>query len=97
MGKDIRFGVIGAAYLGKASAIALSSVSTIFELPARARLEMIATTDDKGAEAKAAAFGFARSTGDWRKLVADPDVDVVAIGSPTWLHNEMAARGDLRR
>ena len=48
MGKDIRFGVIGAAYMGKASAIALSSVSTIFELPARARLEMIATTDDEG-------------------------------------------------
>ena len=62
MGKDIRFGVIGAAYMGKASSIALSSVSTIFELPERARLEMIATTADKGAEAKAAACGFARST-----------------------------------
>ncbi|MGO9421344.1 Gfo/Idh/MocA family protein [Roseiarcus sp.] len=90
MGKEIRFGVIGAAYMGKAYAIALSSVSTIFELPVRARLEMIATTDAKGAEKKAGAFGFARSTGDWRKLVADPDVDVVGIGSPTWLHKEMA-------
>ncbi len=90
MGKAIRFGVIGAAYMGKAYAIALSSVSTVFELPRRARLEMIATTDEKGAARKAAAFGFARSTGDWRKLVADPDVDVVGIGSPTFLHKEMA-------
>ena len=90
MGKEIRFGVIGAAYMGKAYAIALSSVSTVFELPARAKLEMIATTDEKGAEKKAAAFGFARSTGDWRKLVTDPDVDIVGIGSPTYLHKEMA-------
>ena len=90
MGKEIRFGVIGAAYMGKAYAIALSSVSTIFGLAVRARLEMIATTDEKSAKTKAAAFGFARSTGDWRKLVADPDVDVVGIGSPTYLHKEMA-------
>ncbi len=90
MGKEIRFGVIGAAYMGKAYAIALSSVSTVFELPARAKLEMIATTDEKGAEKKAAAFGFARSTGDWRKLVTDPDVDIIGIGSPTYLHKEMA-------
>ena len=89
MGKEIRFGVIGAAYMGKAYAIALSSVSTVFELPARAKLKMIATTDEKGAEKKAAAFGFARSTGDWRKLVTDPDVDIVGIGS-TYLHKEMA-------
>ena len=32
MGGEIRFGVIGAAYMGKAYAIALNSVSTIFEL-----------------------------------------------------------------
>lgn len=90
MGKEIRFGVIGAGYMGKAYAIALGSVSTTFELPARAKREMIATSDAAGAARKAAAFGFARSTGDWRQLVEDPDVDVVAICSPTYLHKEMA-------
>ena len=90
MTKDIRFGVIGAGYMGKAYAIALSSVSTTFDLAARARLEMIATTDAASAAKKAAALGFARSTDDWRKLVADPAIDVVGICSPTYLHKEMA-------
>ena len=72
MGKEICFGVIGAAYMGKAYAIALSSVSTIFELPVRARLEMIATTNAKGAEKKAGAFGFARSTGDSAEACRGP-------------------------
>ncbi len=35
-------------------------------------------------------MGFARSTGDWRELVADPAVDVVDICSPNYLHREMA-------
>lgn len=90
MKKDMRFGVIGAGYMGKAYAIALSAVSTVFDLPARAKLEMIATTDEATAAAKAAAFGFSRSTGDWRRLVADPEIDVVGICSPTYLHKEMA-------
>ena len=90
MSTDIGFGVIGAGYMGKAYAIALNSVSTTFELPVRAKLEMIATTDAAGAAKSAAAFGFARSTGDWRQLVADPDVNVVAVCSPTYRHKEMA-------
>jgi predicted dehydrogenase len=35
-------------------------------------------------------MGFARSTGDWRELVADPAVDIVDICSPNYLHREMA-------
>lgn len=90
MTEEIGFGVIGAGYMGKAYAIALGSVATTFELPARPRLEMLATTDAATAAKRAAAFGFARSTGDWRALIADPAVDVVCICSPTYLHKEMA-------
>jgi predicted dehydrogenase len=87
---SLGFGVIGAGYMGKAYAIALSSVATVFDLPVRPRLELIATTDPANAARKAAALGFARSTGDWRALVADPAVDVVGICSPTYMHKEMA-------
>ena len=90
MKKEIKFGVIGAGYMGKAYAIALNSVSAVFSLPARAVPEMIATASGAAAALKAEAFGFRRSTGDWRQLVADPDVDVVGICSPTFLHKEMA-------
>jgi predicted dehydrogenase len=90
MAKELRFGVIGAGYMGKAYAIALSQVSTVFQLPARSVLEMLATSSASGATASARAFGFRRATGDWKQLVADPDVDVVGICTPTFRHKEMA-------
>jgi len=90
MKREIRFGVIGAGYMGKTYAIALNGVSTVFSLPAKAVPEMIATTSAAAAASKAEALGFRRSTGDWRRLVTDADVDVVGICSPTFLHKEMA-------
>ena len=58
MKKEIRLGVIGAGYMGKAYAIALNSVSTVFSLPARAVPELIATASGVAAALKAEAFGF---------------------------------------
>lgn len=88
--KKIRIGLIGTGYMGKAHAIAYKSVATIFDLPAAPECEMIAATSEDGAAAKAAAFGFNRSTGDWRALVADRQVDAVNISTPPHTHHEMA-------
>lgn len=90
MTSEIRFGVIGAGYMGKSYAAALHGVSTIFELPAHAVPEMLATSSPDTAAWKAATLGFRRSTGNWRDLVTDPAIDVVAICTPTHLHREMA-------
>jgi len=87
--KTIRMGVIGAGYMGKAHAIAYKSAATIFDLPAAPLCEMIATTSAEGAAAKAQALGFRRSTGDWRALVEDPEVDAVNISTPPAAHLEM--------
>ncbi len=87
---ELRFGVIGAGYMGKAYAIALSEVATVYELGIRIGKEMIASASAAGAAEAAARLGFARSTGDWRALVADPAVDVVAIAAPTPFHRDMA-------
>lgn len=88
--KSLGFGVIGAGFMGKAYAIALSSVSATFSLGAQPRREMIATSSPESAARAAAALGFARSTANWRELVADPRVDIVAICTPTYLHQSMA-------
>ena len=42
------------------------------------------------ARRRADEFGFERSTADWRALVADPEVDVVSITTPTGLHAPIA-------
>ncbi|WP_416306320.1 Gfo/Idh/MocA family protein [Neptunicella sp. SCSIO 80796] len=86
----IRVGLIGTGYMGKAHAIALHSVGSVFPLSARVSCEMLAEVNEQLAEQKARELGFNRSTGDWRKLVEDPDIDVVDICSPNYLHKEMA-------
>lgn len=88
MNNILRFGVIGAGFMGKAHASATCSVATLFELDVVPELEMIATTSDQGAARAARRLGFARHTSDWRALVVDAQVDAVIIAAPL-PHHEM--------
>ncbi|MDT8893535.1 Gfo/Idh/MocA family oxidoreductase [Halomonas sp. I1] len=87
---DLKFGLIGTGFMGKAHAIALKAAPTVFSLPAFPVCELLADVDDEQAACKARELGFSRSTGDWKTLVQDPDVDVVDICAPNFLHKEMA-------
>jgi predicted dehydrogenase len=88
--KMLRIGLIGSGYIGRAHAIALQEVGAVFPDVATPVCEILADRDPAQAAKSAAAMGFARSTGDWRELVADPAVDIVDICSPNYLHREMA-------
>ena len=76
--------------MGKAHAVAMSAVTAVFGTPLRPRLEVICTTTPEGAARKALQFGFARSTADWRALIADPKVEAVVIASPQQTHMDIA-------
>ncbi|GHC15839.1 Gfo/Idh/MocA family protein [Aidingimonas halophila] len=88
--KTLRIGLIGTGYMGKAHAIALRAAPSVFPLSALPVCDYLAEVDEILAARKARELGFARSTGDWQTLVADPDVDVVDICAPNFLHKEMA-------
>ena len=86
---EIGIGIIGGGYMGKAHAVAFSAVGAVFDTTLRPRLEMIAASSDASAEKYAKSYGFARSTGDWRVLVADAAVDAIVIASPPETHLEV--------
>jgi len=86
---EIGIGIIGGGYMGKAHAVAMQAVGAVFDTTLRPRLEMVAASSDVTAARYAKSFGFARSTGDWRKLVADPRVEAVVIASPPETHLEI--------
>ena len=86
----IGIGIVGAGYMGKAHSVAMSAVGAVFDTALRPTLEVICTTTAAGAADKARAFGFARSTADWRRLVADPKVEAVVIASPQDSHCAIA-------
>lgn len=76
--------------MGKAHAVAMSSVGAIFNTKTRPRLEMICASTAESAERYRHAYGFARSTGDWRKLVEDPAVEAIIIATPQETHRPIA-------
>ena len=89
--KDIRIGLIGTGFMGKAHATAFKNVPLVFgnEL-SRPILEVVADIDAKAVEKWAGEFGFARWTTNWQEIVEDPRVDIVDITTPNYLHAEMA-------
>lgn len=91
MGKQVvGIGLVGSSFMGRCHANAFRSVSGLFDVPVTPRLEMLADATDELAKHSALALGLARGTGDWRSLVADDAVDIVAITAPNLLHAPIA-------
>lgn len=88
--ESIGVGLIGTGYMGKAHALAWNAVRPVFGDGPKPRLAVLAEATPELAASRADAFGFARSTADWRALIADPAVDVVSITTPNAFHAEMA-------
>lgn len=88
--KTIGVGLIGTGFMGKSHALAWNSVKAAFGDTPDVRLVHLAEANEALARAKAAEFGFAKATVDWRELVADPEIDVVSITTPNRFHAEMA-------
>lgn len=86
---SIGVGVIGTGFMGKAHALAFAAASSVFDLDRRPHLAVLADTDEARARVLAERWGFDRGIGDWRTLVADPKVELVAIATPNHLHAEM--------
>ena len=88
--KDLGIGIIGTGFMGKAHAFAYRAALAAFpEIPVP-RLEMIADVDEASAAKAAHQYGFARSSGNWKDMIADPKIDVISITTPNTLHKEMS-------
>lgn len=87
---DIGVGLIGTGFMGKAHALAYRSVRAVMGDVPGVRLLALCDTPDTKAQEFAAQFGFDRATADWRKVMADPGVQLVSITTPNGMHREMA-------
>jgi len=86
MKPELRVGLVGSGFMGRCHANAFRSVSGLFDLPLNPVCDMLADISDEMARKNAAALGFVRATGNWRRLCADPSIDLVAITAPNALH-----------
>lgn len=89
--KTLNIGLIGSGFMGQAHADAFHRAALLYrDLPLRPVLHTLADASAELAAAAAARFGFARSSGDWRSLLADPEIDLIDITTPNALHFDMA-------
>lgn len=89
-GKRIGVGLIGSGFMGKAHALGFATSTRVFDLPFDVDLAVLADLDATTAERAARALGFRRSTGNWRDLLDDPEIQIIDITTPNRLHREMA-------
>ncbi len=88
--KEIGIGILGGGYMGKAHAVAMSSVGAVFNTGLRPRLEMVCASSPDSAERYRKAYGFNRATDDWKVLVNDPAVEAIVIATPQSTHRAVA-------
>jgi predicted dehydrogenase len=88
--KDLRIGMIGYGFMGRAHSNGYRRVNNFFDLEYRPVLQAVAARDRDKAQQFADKWGYASVETDWRKLVERKDIDAVDICTPNNLHKEIA-------
>src|SRR5438477_9406559 len=87
MTRTINIGVIGLGWMGEVHSRSYRAIPDRFhESGIFPRLVICADQVEARALAAQQRFGFARSTTDWRAVIADPEVEVVNIAAPNSMH-----------
>lgn len=85
--KPLRIGMIGYGGIGRVHALAYKALGHYYALPAdTVRVVGVATTRLETAEAAAREIGCEFWTGDYRELLARPDIDVIDCCTPNASH-----------
>ena len=87
--KEIRIGLIGAGWMGKAHTTAFHNARMIFgdDMPV---FELVSDVSEQQVSAFAKQMGYNRYTTDWMEVVTDPSVDLIDVATPNCMHFEMA-------
>jgi len=88
--KQIRVGMIGYKFMGKAHSLAYRNLPFFFDVGVQPILQAVAGRDEEGVKAAAETLGFASYETDWRRLIERDDIDVIDIVTPNNTHAEMA-------
>jgi len=87
---EIRVGLIGSGFMGRAHALGFAHATRVFDLPVTVVLDTLADSTPETAEKMARQFGFANATSDWQTLLHNPAINLIDITAPNALHKPMA-------
>lgn len=89
--KEIRIGLVGSGWMGKAHSSALADAEMLFGPDyGTASFEIVADANEEAAKSAQKKIGFKRISNDWHDVVTDPNVDLVDIATPNAFHYVVA-------
>jgi predicted dehydrogenase len=88
--RDLRIGLIGYGFMGRAHSNAYRRVNNFFNLEYRPVLKAVCGRDWDKAQAFADQWGYESVETDWRKVIDRKDIDAVDICTPNNTHKEIA-------
>ena len=83
-------GQIGYKFMGKAHSNAYRQAQAFFDLPCRLRMKTLCGRDPEWVARSAERFGWEGCETDWRRVIDDPEIDIVDITAPSDAHKEIA-------
>lgn len=90
MAKRLNVGLIGYRFMGKAHSNAYRQAGRFFDLPCEIGLRTICGRDPIALEQARQTLGWERAEIDWRKVIADPEIDIIDVSTPGDSHAEIA-------
>lgn len=90
MRRRVNVGLIGYQFMGKAHSNAYRQAGRFFDLPVELGMRTICGRTGPAVEQAAAKLGWERAETDWRRVVEDPEIDIVDISTPGDSHCEIA-------
>lgn len=88
--KKVNVGLIGYQFMGKAHSNAYRQVNHFFDLPVEVNMHTICGRNEGAVRAAAAQYGWQNIETDWRKVVENPEIDVIDVSTPGNTHAEIA-------
>ncbi|TLS52882.1 Gfo/Idh/MocA family oxidoreductase [Paenibacillus antri] len=87
---EIRVGMIGYKFMGKAHSHAYRDLPMFFPETTKPVMAALCGRDEAGVSAAAKQFGWDGYTTDWRELVKRDDIDLIDINAPSDAHKDIA-------
>jgi len=90
MAKTCNVALLGQGFMGRTHANAYMKVSKFFDVPIQPVMHTTFGLPEEKPEVYAQRWGWQNVSHDWKKVIRDPDIDLVDIVTPNYMHAPMA-------
>lgn len=91
--KTVGIGMLGYGMMGRFHSSAFTRLSTVYSaLPASPRLVSMCGIPEATVKVESERYGYSKYCTDWMELIKDDEVDLIDIGAPNDLHEEVCLR-----